>query len=216
MIEELFFATVMAVGTIAFALSGALKGVRHGLDLFGITVLGMVTALGGGVIRDTLLHQTPVAFVDITPSLCAALGCLIAIVSVRMSSRFVLPLTRPESPAFLIIDAVGLASFTVLGARMGVYAGLNLFGVILIAAITGVGGSVLRDILVAEVPLILKADFYATATVIGGIVFALFYWLAWGEPLGSLMTFGVTLVLRLLAIWRRWRLPTLQPEPEKK
>ncbi len=207
--EELLLGLFIAAGTIAFAMSGSLKGMRHGLDVFGITVLGFVTALGGGLIRDSLLHQTPVAFIDIMPSLCAMIGCIIAMLSGRISIRIVTPLTKPESTAFLVIDAIGLAVFTVLGARMGVEAGLNLFGIVLIAAITGVGGSIIRDILVMEVPLVLRADFYATATIIGGIVFALLYWLAWSEPVISLIVFGVTLMLRLAAIWRRWQLPKL-------
>lgn len=209
MLEELFFSLFVVAGTIAFAISGSFKGIRHNLDLLGIMVLGFVTALGGGVIRDALLHQTPVAFIDLMPSLYAAIGCLIAMLSSKLSMKIVSPLTRPESKAFLVIDAIGLASFTVLGARMGVDAGLNLFGIVLLAAITGVGGGVLRDMLVMEVPLVLKADFYATATIIGGAVYALLYWLWWNDPAISIVAFGVTLLLRLLAIWRHWQLPKL-------
>lgn len=209
MLEELIFTLFAAAGTIAFAISGSLKGIRYNLDILGIAVLGFVTALAGGLIRDALLHQTPVAFIDILPSLYAAIGCIIAMLSVRISWKIVAPLTHPESRTFLIIDAIGLAAFTVLGARMGAYAGLNLFGIILLAAITGVGGGVLRDVLVAEVPLILKADFYATATIIGAIVFAVLYWQSWGLPETMLAAFTVTLVLRLVAIWRHWQLPKL-------
>lgn len=209
MLEELFFTLFVAAGTIAFALSGSLKGIRHNLDLLGITVLGFVTALGGGLIRDALLHQTPVAFVDIMPSVYAAIGCIIAMLSGKMSLKIVAPLTHPESKTFLVIDAIGLASFTVLGARMGADAGLNLFGIVLLAAITGVGGSIIRDILVTETPLVLKADFYATATIIGSIVFALLYWQAWNQTIVLIVTFLVTLLLRLAAIWRHWQLPKL-------
>jgi uncharacterized membrane protein YeiH len=210
MFEELFFTLFVAAGTIAFALSGSLKGIRHNLDLLGITVLGFVTALGGGLIRDALLHQTPVAFVEIMPSVYAAIGCIIAMLSGKISLKIVAPLTHPESKTFLVIDAIGLASFTVLGARMGADAGLNLFGIVLLAAITGVGGSIIRDILVTETPLVLKADFYATATIIGAVVFALLYLQAWNETVVLIVTFLVTLFLRLAAIWRHWQLPKLK------
>lgn len=209
MIEELVFTLFAAAGTISFAVSGSFKGIRHNLDILGITVLGFVTALGGGLIRDALLHQTPVAFVDIMPSVYSAIGCILAMISGRISLKIVAPLTKPESRTFLIIDAIGLASFTVIGAQMGAIAGLNLFGIVLLAAITGVGGGAIRDILVAEVPLILKADFYATATIIGAIVFAVLYWLSWSLSAIMLITFAVTFVLRLIAIWRHWQLPKL-------
>jgi uncharacterized membrane protein YeiH len=124
----------------------------------------------------------------------------------------ILPLARPESRIFLIFDAVGLAAFTVLGARLAAEAGLNAFGIILLAAITGVLGGMFRDVMVMEVPLVLKADFYATATIIGGILFAALYWLSLPVLIISMTTFVVTLLLRLLAIWRGWHLPVLSYE----
>ena len=89
-------------------------------------------------------------------------------------------------------------------------AGLNVFGIVLLAAITGVGGGVLRDVLVMEVPLVLKADFYATATIIGGILFTVLFWLNWPSAVITAVTFAVTLGLRLLAVWQKWQLPPAQ------
>ena len=212
MLEELVISVFAAVGTIAFATSGSFKGIRHNLDILGIVVLGFVTALGGGLIRDALLGHTPVAFIDVLPSLYAAIGCIIAMLSGRVSLKILALLTQPESKAFLVVDAIGLAAFTVLGARMGADAGLNLFGIVLLGSITGVGGGAIRDLLVVEIPLILKADFYATATIIGAVIFAVLYWLGWSLPVVMLITFTITLVLRVLAIWRHWQLPKTKYE----
>ena len=206
MLEQMLFEFFVAIGTIAFAMSGAFKAIRHELDVLGILVLGFATAIGGGLIRDALLHKTPAAFIDNGPAAYALLGCLIVLVS-HWLSRKVWGLTDPESRTFLILDAIGLAAFTVLGASAGATAGLNVFGIVMLAAITGVGGGMIRDLLVGEIPLFLKADFYATATIIGAIVFFVLGWLSVDPATNSAVTFIVTLLLRLLAIQYKWQLP---------
>lgn len=210
MLEQLLFEFFVAAGTIAFAISGSLKAVRHELDILGVIVLGFVTAVGGGLVRDALLHTTPAAFLDLGPAIYALIGCIIAIALNAAIKDLIPHIALPEGRAFLALDAIGLAAFTVIGARLAADAGLNVFGVILLAAITGVGGGVLRDMLVMEVPLVLKADFYATATIIGGMLFALLYWLQMPELVLSMATFSVTLLLRLLAIWQGWQLPRIR------
>ena len=201
------FEFLVAIGTIAFAMSGAFKAIRHEFDVLGLLVLGFATALGGGLIRDALLDQIPAAFIDNGPAVYALIGCLLVLFSHRLSRQHIFGLTHPESKAFLALDALGLAAFTVLGARAGADAGLNIFGVIMLAAITGVGGGMIRDILAGEVPLVLKADFYATATIIGGIVFFVLNRLSMDITIVISATFLVTLLLRLLAIQYKWQLP---------
>ncbi|MCD1295071.1 hypothetical protein CUJ83_08680 [Methanocella sp. CWC-04] len=209
MIEQFIFEFFAAIGTIAFAVSGAFKGIRHRLDVLGVLVLAFVTAIGGGLVRDALLHRTPAVFIDIWPALFALVGCLLALLSNMLSKERILSWTNPESRTFLILDAIGLAAFTVTGAKLGAVSGLNIFGIILLAAITGVGGGVIRDMLVGEIPLVLNADFYATATLIGGFVFGVLYMYNFATPWPSILSFIVTLSLRLLAIWRGWKLPVL-------
>jgi uncharacterized membrane protein YeiH len=216
MLEQLLFDACVAVGTIAFAMSGAFKAVRHELDVLGLLVLGFVTALGGGLLRDTLLHQTPAAFLDIGPAGFAMIGCLLVFLSKTFFHERTLPHARPEGHVFLLLDAVGLAAFTVSGARLAMEADLNVFGVVLLAAITGVGGGVMRDLLVAEVPLVLKADFYATATIIGAIVFYIDVWAGMTISTASLVTFAFTLLLRTLAIRLRWQLPKVKDDDSGK
>lgn len=198
-----------ALGTIAFAMSGAFKAVRHRLDLLGVLVLGFATAIGGGVIRDTLLHRTPAAFLSNGPAFFSLLGCVIAAAWPAAASRLRKPKELENDRVFLVVDALGLAIFAVTGARLGAEAGLTAWSTILLAAITAVGGGMIRDILVREVPLVLSADFYATAALIGGFAFVLCY--RWGVPpsLTSIATFAVTFLLRVMAIWRGWHLPRL-------
>jgi len=206
MFEQTLFEFFVAVGTIAFAMSGSFKAIRHDFDVLGLLVLGFATALGGGLIRDVLLQRTPAAFIDNGPALYALSGCLIVMVSHWLSQK-VWGLADPESLTFLLLDAIGLAAFTVLGASAGAEAGLNVFGIIMLAGLTGVGGGMIRDVLAGEIPLVLKADFYATATIIGAFVFSLLYWLGFDTATGSAVTFIVTLLLRLMAIQYKWQLP---------
>ncbi len=207
MLEQVLFELLAAIGTIAFAMSGAFKAIRHDFDVLGLIVLGFATALGGGLIRDALLHRTPSAFIDSGPAVYALVGCVIVMLSHWLSSKQVSGLTNPESRVFLVLDAIGLASFTVVGASAGASAGLNFFGIIMLAALTGVGGGMIRDLLAGETPLVLKADFYATATIIGACIFYALYWLSVDATTVSAITFAVTLLLRLLAIQYKWQLP---------
>lgn len=206
MLEQVLFEFLVAIGTIAFAMSGAFKAIRREFDVLGLLVLGFATALGGGLIRDALLHRTPSAFIDNGPALYALFGCIIVLVSHWLSQK-VWGLADPESRTFLVLDAIGLAAFTVIGASAGAMAGLNVFGIVMLAALTGVGGGMIRDLLAGETPLVLKADFYATATIIGAIVFFLLDWFAIDPTTNSAVTFAVTLLLRLLAIQYKWQLP---------
>ena len=206
MLEQMLLEFFVAVGTIAFAMSGAFKAIRHELDVLGLLVLGFATALGGGLIRDALLHRTPTAFIDNGPAIYALIGCLIVLLSHWLSKK-VWGLADPESRTFLALDAIGLAAFTVLGASAGAAAGLNAFGIIMLAAITGVGGGMIRDLLVGEIPLVLKADFYATATIIGAIIFYVMGRLSVDPTTNSAVTFIITLLLRLMAIQYKWQLP---------
>jgi uncharacterized membrane protein YeiH len=201
------FEFFVAIGTVAFAMSGAFKAIRHDFDVLGLLVLGFSTAIGGGLIRDALLDHTPAAFIDIGPAVYALIGCAIVLLSHWFSKKSMLGLTHPESRTFLSLDAIGLAAFTVLGAQAGAGANLNVFGIIMLAALTGVGGGMIRDVLAGEVPLVLKADFYATATIIGAIVFIALTRFSFDPAIVSTVTFIVTLLLRLLAIQYKWQLP---------
>ena len=200
----LAFATMNAVGLVAFAAVGAFKGREAGLDLFGVVVLGFLTALGGGTVRDLLVGRVPTSLQSDVEVLFAALGIVLAVaVSLRYRDD------PRDAPALLFSDAVGLAAFAATGAAVGIEAGLSLFGVVVVATLTGVGGGSLSDLLLVRVPAVLREDFYATPTVVGGFVAWAAAALGVDAGAGTLLAAAVVLTLRLGALRFGWRLPSL-------
>jgi len=163
------------------------------------------TAIGGGVIRDALLHRTPVSFTTNLYALFALLGCLSAVAwhYVAKGKRFL-----DEDRAFLLVDAVGLAVFAVIGASAGAAAGLKPWSVVVLAALTAAGGGAVRDLLVMEIPMMLHADFYATAALLGGLAFVLLSAAGFQPSVVSAAAFLTTLLLRTAAIYLGWSLPS--------
>jgi len=196
------FDAMNVVGLLAFAVAGALKAVDADLDLLGVTVLGVVTALGGGVTRDLLVGAVPTALRSTGDVGVALVGVALALVLAQFGSRVV-------RSAILLPDAVGLSAFATTGALVGLGAGVSPFGVVLLAAVTGVGGGVIADLFLQTVPTVSHEDFYATCAVVGGSVF----WLAVsrGVPTdaSAVACAGAVLGLRLVAIRYGWRLPTV-------
>jgi uncharacterized membrane protein YeiH len=192
------FAVVNAVGLVAFAVVGSLKAAEADLDAFGVAVLGVLTALGGGVTRDVLVGRVPVALRSETDVAVVLLGVALA-VALRALRRDRLR----DHVALLLADAVGLAAFAATGALVGVDAGLSAFGVVTLAALTGVGGGSISDVLLGRTPVVLREDFYATPAVVGGAAF----WVAvrLGVPPGTVLLPCAALVFAL-------RLPALRFE----
>ena len=198
------FATMNAIGLVAFAVVGALKGSDADLDLFGVGVLGFLTALGGGTIRDLLVGRVPTSLQSNTDVLFAAAGVVLAVVlATRVHGDLM------ESPAVLLPDAIGLAAFSATGAAVGVEAALSPFGVVVTATLTGVGGGSLSDLLLARVPAVLREDFYATPAVVGGAVAPPAVALGLSVGATTLFAAAVVLALRLGALRYGWRLPTV-------
>ena len=198
------------IGTIAFAISGALVGVARRMDIFGMAVLALATAIGGGIVRDVLLGYFPpnslrnIVYVTVVISVTI-------IVFIMYNSRYRKHAMGPRSRAsYLLADAVGLASFTVTGASAGfkLYPELPIF-IVLLGTITAVGGGIIRDMLAQRIPSVLKEDVYALPSVIGGIVYYLMVISNWvGEAVYG--SFTVVLVIRLLAIKYNWSLPKVR------
>ncbi|MEP0547582.1 MAG: trimeric intracellular cation channel family protein [Rhodothermales bacterium] len=191
-------------GTFVFAAAGALRGVQHRLDLLGVLVLAVATGVGGGLVRDVVLGATPpAALVDERYLVvCLAGGALAAGAATA--------LTRLR-PAVQFADAVGLGVFAAMGASKGAAYGLGPIGVVLMAGLTATGGGVIRDVLVREVPSVLRHDLYATAALVGGGVYAGAEALGVGAGIGLAAAAAVTTGLRLLAMWRGLRLPRPVP-----
>lgn len=198
------------IGTVAFAVSGALVGVSRKMDIFGMAVLALATAIGGGVIRDVLLGYFPPNSLRNVVYVIVVL-VVTFIVFVIYNSRYHRNIMGPRSRAsYLFADALGLASFTVTGASAGytLYPELPIF-IVLLGTITAVGGGILRDMLAQRVPSVLKEDVYALPSIIGGIVYYLLVISDWtGQAVYG--AFTIVLVIRLLAIKYHWSLPRVR------
>ena len=204
---DLVFFILEIVGTIAFALSGALTAMKKKMDLLGTIVLGMTTAVGGGIIRDLMIGRTPPV------SLVNPLHPLIAVgVSVVAFLPFVQKLLSRKSHVYDVLfnveDAVGLGVFTVIGVNAGFTAlnEPNLFMSVFLGVLTGVGGGVLRDVMAQTAPTIFVKHFYATASIIGALACALVH-MYWSELAASIIGAVVVVALRILAMVFKWNLP---------
>lgn len=187
-------------GVAVFAVTGSLAARRKQLDLFGVLVIALVTALGGGTLRDLLIGRSPVFWVaDSSVIVIAGSAALLTVIAARWN---ILP-ARP----LLLADALGLAVFTVLGTQTALASGVNALAAIIMGVMTGVAGGIIRDLLTGEIPLILQREIYATAALCGALVLIVAIRLQAPAELAEILGVAVTLVLRLAAIWRGWRLP---------
>lgn len=158
---------IQMLGVAVFAISGALTAGRKSLDLLGVVVIAIVTAIGGGTLRDVLLDRHPVFWIADPAYLYV---CIAAALLTVAYSRF----GRPPERLILIADALGLALFTISGAQIAEAAGLHGIAVVVMGVLTGVAGGMLRDILCAEIPLILRRGrIYATASIAGAALYLL-------------------------------------------
>lgn len=196
------FDLMNVVGLVAFAMVGSLKAADADLDLFGVTVLGVLTALGGGTMRDVLVGRTPASLQSVGEMSVAFVGVGLAVVLTR-----VIPDRLRDHPAVLLPDAVGLAAFAATGALVGSQAGLSPYGVVILATLTAVGGGSLADLLLTRVPVVLREDFYATPALFGGVAFWLLLRLDVTGDTAALVCAGLVFSIRVLALRYEWELP---------
>lgn len=194
-------------GTFVFALSGAAAAVKHRLDIFGALVLSLVAASSGGIIRDVLIGAVPPAALDDWRYVAVA---LVAGVVVLLRHSAVERLRNPVQ----LFDAAGLALFAVSGAHKALLFHLGPLPAALLGMLSGIGGGVVRDLLVTEVPAVLHAEIYAVAALAGASVVVVGGWLGMPSSVatttGALLCFG----LRIMSLRRGWRLPVAgEPEP---
>jgi uncharacterized membrane protein YeiH len=188
------------IGTVAFAASGAWVGVRTEMDLFGVVSLGMVTAIGGGTLRDLLLGDLPpFCLQNEIYFWVPATTAVLVFVMHRHLPNLVQPL--------LYLDAIGLGTFVVIGVSKALLFDTGPFGAVLMGVLTGTAGGVIRDILANEVPLILRQEIYASACILGGILLVILTRLDSPEQLNLLLVAGSVILIRVLAIRYNWSLP---------
>jgi len=195
-------------GVAVFAITGALAAGRKHMDLFGVVVLAVVTALGGGTLRDLILGARHVFWVSAPIYLGLAVATAIV--------TFFLVRYRSLPPKLLsVADAFGLAVFTVVGTQKALDLGSSPGIAVVMGVMTGVVGGMFRDLLSGEIPLILRREIYATASLCGGIAFAGLLMVARNQGLAVLVSVVVTLGLRLSAIRWNLSLPILSPRGEE-
>ncbi|MCR4673425.1 MAG: trimeric intracellular cation channel family protein [Lachnospiraceae bacterium] len=195
------------IGTVAFAVSGAFVAVEKKMDILGVMIMGLTTAIGGGALRDILIGNIPPqAFKDPIYAVVAALTSLV--VFWPKMREFVNRHKDGFDRVLLIMDTLGLGVFTVVGVATckQIEPGSGLFLPIFVGTITGVGGSILRDVLAGNTPYVFVKHFYACASIIGAIFCALL-WHETGNVISMVVGAAVVMVLRLLAAHFRWKLP---------
>jgi len=187
------------LGTVAFAISGALVAIHKKMDILGMVVLALATAIGGGTVRDLLLHRDVFWLQDSVYVLLSVAAALY----VFLRHHAIVPAAR----ALRIWDALGLGVFTAIGAMKAQEAGCSLTGIVVMACLTGVGGGMIRDLLAREIPFVLCEQVYASACILGAFAF-------WGmtqaganQTATICVTAGLTTAVRLLSIARNWELP---------
>lgn len=188
-----FISLMELIGTVAFAVSGALVAIERKLDYYGIIFLAIITAVGGGIIRDVLIN------VPLPVALANPVYIIISIVSAAVVIAFYKWITKLQ--VFInVFDAVGLAAFTAIGAKAALSNDVYTpFVVITLAMLTGTGGGVLRDAFAKEIPFVFRKEVYAVASLIGALAFLMSYRYLGLEPT-MYVCFGVTLVIRLVSI----------------
>jgi uncharacterized membrane protein YeiH len=190
-------------GTVVFAIEGANAAINAGLDLLGVLVLSFIVALGGGIVRDLLIGATPPSAMRDWryPVLAFVAGLVTFFLHTQVAA---LP-----APILTTLDAAGLALFAVAGAEKALEFGINPFIATLMGAITGCGGGVIRDVLLARIPMVLVANIYASAALLGAIVVVVGRRLGCPPAVAAVLGGTVCFVLRVAAVRYDWQLPKI-------
>ena len=190
------------IGTFAFAISGIRLAAAKNFDWFGAYVVGFVTAVGGGTLRDLMLDVTPFWMEHVSYVIVTAL----ALVFVLIFRKYVVRLDN----TFFIFDAVGIALFTVVGVEKSIAAGFPIWVNIIMGTITGAAGGMFRDIFINEVPLIFRKEIYAMACLSGGVVYYLCVWVGMNTVATQIIAAVSVILVRILSVHFRICLPSLK------
>ncbi len=196
----LYFIDIL--GTMVFAISGALAGRDKKLDFFGIAAVGLITAIGGGTVRDILLGSTPVGWMnDLIYLAMIGSGILISL----LFGKVVRKLRR----TFFMFDTIGIAVFTVLGLQKALTLDVHPIIAIMMGMVSAVFGGVIRDIVCNEIPLIFRKEIYALTCLCGGIIFILMNKLGMDQTYNIILTILFIVSFRILAVAFKWQLPDI-------
>jgi len=188
-------------GTMAFAISGIRLASAKQIDWFGAYLIGLVTAIGGGTIRDVMLTTTPFWMLNSFYLAVTAISLLIVI----LFGKYLVKLNN----TFFVFDAIGLALYTMVGIQKTLLAGFPFWVAIVMGTISGAFGGLLRDILINDVPLIFRKDIYAMACIFGGVVYSICAYLGANEVVTQIVTAGVVIATRFISTKYKLSLPVL-------
>lgn len=189
-----------AIGITAEGMTGALAAGRERMDLFGVIMIALVTALGGGSIRDMLFGHYPLVWVRDPEYVLLVVVAAVVTISIASMMKYFRPL-------FLTLDALGLVVFSILGAQLALQMGLGVIIAVVGAVVTGVAGGIMRDLLCDRIPLVFRDELYASVSVIAALLFVGLLEVGAGQQVAVGVTLLVGFVLRMMAIRFRWRLP---------
>ena len=176
--EEIIHFVFEMVGTVTVAIWGAMIAIKKRVDIFGVIVLSSMTALGGGIVRDILIgHLPPTMFSDYRYVLAAVVTSVVVFIVAYIFRDLYRRSESAVDAVNNIFDALGLGIFTVMGAKVAIESGFTVNGILVVclAVITGVGGGIIRDIMLKEIPFVLKKRIYAVASILGGTAYHLMY-----------------------------------------
>lgn len=209
---ESFTAVMYIIGTIAFAVSGAIVAIENEMDIFGVNILAITTATGGGLIRDLLLGRIPpMIFVNPSYVYISVLVANLVIILFRLQKRMKKQYLLIYEWTLLICDTLGLAAFTAdtVNTVMNTEYKDNLFEVVFLAVLTAVGGGLLRDIMANKLPYIFVKHIYACASLIGALLTGIL-WQYLGGTVSMIIGFLSVIIVRLLAAVFNWNLPKIK------
>lgn len=214
-LSKLIYLIFEMIGTVAFAVSGAMVAIKKKVDIFGVLVLSCVTALGGGIVRDILIGTLPPRmFSDYRYVLAAIITAFIVFTAAYIFRK---PYQKSEAVVDAInnvFDAIGLGIFTVTGAKVAIESGFTRNGVLVVclAVLTGVGGGIIRDMMLCEIPFILKKRIYAIASIMGGITYHLLVTYGVHFRVATVISVALVFIIRILATVFKWDLPRVKLE----
>jgi len=190
------------IGIIAFSMSGFFVAVRNKLDFLGVLISVFLTAFGGGILRDVAVDKTPYTFTHTLPAVV-----MIIVVLCLVLLKFHNKSSIENKPLFILSDSIGLISFSITGSLVGLEHNLNITGVLALSFVTAVGGGIIRDVIINEIPFVLKTGFYGTvALIIGAVLYVLdSYEILNIYALSIVFILGV--ILRVVAYYKKWYIP---------
>ncbi|MEM8528438.1 MAG: trimeric intracellular cation channel family protein [Bacteroidota bacterium] len=194
-----YFYLIDLAGTFVFAISGASAAADRKFDVFGALVLGLVTAVGGGTLRDVLIGSTPVGWMlDLNYLLVIIAGVITSLLFKRFISRL--------HKTIFLFDTIGIGLFTILGLQKTLSLGLSPIIAVMMGTVSAVFGGVIRDVLANEVPLIFRKEIYATACLFGGTIYLLLSQAIANDLFAALFSIVCVIAIRVLAVLKHWSL----------